>query len=217
MSLPVHALTIAIGQASKGRWYVGTLELQLASFDICIACRDVPTLRVIVGEHTPLSLWGGVDSIGESCQTPVMRQVPNLRAASLVWKMPLDVLVRVLSESVLLRGVRWMRLRGMSERHSSEPTVCRGDDWLPLGSQLGHSARSYFEAMRSLDGGKDHAVNATQTSPGVSQPATVEKLLLACTLTGTADCVVFPTSLESLILDCSFNQVTETVAWPLSL
>ncbi|CAM9960933.1 unnamed protein product, partial [Ectocarpus sp. 12 AP-2014] len=56
----LDAFVVALGQVYHAgedrRWYTSTLELQLASLDFCRACRNVPTLRMRVGEGTPSSL-----------------------------------------------------------------------------------------------------------------------------------------------------------------
>lgn len=64
------AFTVALGQASEGKWYVSTLELQRASFEICVACRGVRTLRITVGKCMPLSLWGDDESFDNRLRRP---------------------------------------------------------------------------------------------------------------------------------------------------
>lgn len=49
-----------LNQACRGgekRWYTSTLELQLASLELCRACRRVPTLHVLVYPRTLRTLW----------------------------------------------------------------------------------------------------------------------------------------------------------------
>lgn len=53
-----NALTVELRQASNGSWHVSTLELQLASVEICVVCRGVCNSRVDVTERMPLNLWG---------------------------------------------------------------------------------------------------------------------------------------------------------------
>ncbi|CAM9252174.1 unnamed protein product, partial [Ectocarpus sp. 12 AP-2014] len=51
---------IALSQAcarEEQRWFASTLELQLASLDICRACRSMSILHVRVTRETPRSLW----------------------------------------------------------------------------------------------------------------------------------------------------------------
>ena len=71
-------LTIVLDQSSQGKWYVSTLELQLASFAACIAYRSVSTLRVIVNRRMPRSLWGDEDSFGDLRKAPVRRRIPSV-------------------------------------------------------------------------------------------------------------------------------------------
>lgn len=42
---------------------MSTLELQLASLEVCKACRSVPTLRVRVANETPSTLWAPRDEL----------------------------------------------------------------------------------------------------------------------------------------------------------
>ncbi|CAN0223234.1 unnamed protein product, partial [Ectocarpus fasciculatus] len=59
-SLFFDALVVALSQACDGgkkRWYASTLELQLASLDICRVCRSISTLHVRVKDQAPRSLW----------------------------------------------------------------------------------------------------------------------------------------------------------------
>lgn len=56
----LDAFFVALGQAFHGEqkyWYTSTLELQLASLEVCRACRCVPTLHVRDNDSTPRSLW----------------------------------------------------------------------------------------------------------------------------------------------------------------
>lgn len=57
----VVALNRAVGGrksiGNKRWWYVSTLDLQLASLELCQACRRVRTLHVKIGIGTPRSIW----------------------------------------------------------------------------------------------------------------------------------------------------------------
>ncbi|CAN0191062.1 unnamed protein product, partial [Ectocarpus sp. 6 AP-2014] len=88
----MDALTVALNQAYDSRagdcdnvrWFTSTLDLQLASLDLCRACRSVPTLLVKIDHDTPRSLWtptvyGGADSAPSG-------RVPPLRAHGVKWE-----------------------------------------------------------------------------------------------------------------------------------
>ncbi|CAM9126585.1 unnamed protein product, partial [Laminaria digitata] len=56
----VQAITVAIDQACGGgekTWYVSTVNLQLASLQLCRACRAVVPLHVRLGQGIPRSMW----------------------------------------------------------------------------------------------------------------------------------------------------------------
>ncbi|CAM9210436.1 unnamed protein product [Sphacelaria rigidula] len=88
--LCLDALTIALNEASSwGESFLPTKQLQLASLQLCIACRCVSTLCVKFDECTPRRLW---TDPGEQSSTPTARRmdrshksrVPLLRAHSVV-------------------------------------------------------------------------------------------------------------------------------------
>ena len=78
----LDALTVALDQASEGLWYVSTVELQLASLDICAVCRVARILCVTVCEGMALSLWGADDPLSFSVDAAETRRLAALRAAS---------------------------------------------------------------------------------------------------------------------------------------
>ncbi|CAN0465598.1 unnamed protein product, partial [Ectocarpus sp. 12 AP-2014] len=95
------AFLVALGQACEGgkkRWYTSTLELQLASLDICRACREVSILHVRVGDRTPRSLWSSHKVYTRpSTRSWKIRQssrVPVVRALRLTWELPMEDLLR---------------------------------------------------------------------------------------------------------------------------
>ena len=126
-----------------------TLELQLASFGACVACRGVRTLSVTVDKRMPLSLWGDNDSLGKYSEAPERRRLPVLRATAVEWMMPAGMLVPMLSKAELLRGVEWMQLTGVDcgEVHSKATPVYPWNNVSLPATRLVHSPRSYFEAM----------------------------------------------------------------------
>lgn len=106
----LHVFEIALKQTERGKWFESTLELQLASFQLCVACRGVRTLLVTIGFSIPLSLWGGDDHSDDLLKPTKWRQVSPLRAASVAWIMSVDTLVPTLLESDLLSGVESMTM-----------------------------------------------------------------------------------------------------------
>ncbi|CAM9108795.1 unnamed protein product, partial [Scytosiphon promiscuus] len=78
----LDALTVAIDQHSPEGWYVSTLQLQLASMQLCLACRRFSTLEVRVEEGTPSCVWARSTPLSEQGS-----RVPPLRAVGLTWEL----------------------------------------------------------------------------------------------------------------------------------
>ncbi|CAM9162233.1 unnamed protein product, partial [Ectocarpus sp. 13 AM-2016] len=94
----LDAFTVALSQAGEGkRWYVSTVELQLASREYCRACRSVTTLHVTVDNRTPRCLWADRDSRTRpgthSSKKVCSSRVPIVRALRLTWMLPMEVLL----------------------------------------------------------------------------------------------------------------------------
>ncbi|CAM9929086.1 unnamed protein product [Laminaria digitata] len=121
----LHIFEIALKQTERGKWFESTLELQLASFQLCVACRGVRTLLVTIGFSIPLSLWGGDDPSDDPHEPTKWRQVPPLRAPSVAWIMPVDTLVPTLLESDLLSGVESMMMLNAVRLVSWPPSLHR--------------------------------------------------------------------------------------------
>ncbi|CAN0246344.1 unnamed protein product, partial [Ectocarpus sp. 12 AP-2014] len=81
----LNAFTVALNETCDGkRWYTSTKELQLASMEVCIACRNYQTVHLKVGEHIPRRLLTAADA--PSWLSPT--RVPRLRACCVTWNMP---------------------------------------------------------------------------------------------------------------------------------
>lgn len=216
----LNAFTIALGQASERKWYTSTLELQLASFEVCVACRGVRTLLVTVDEYIPLSLWDDHDSFCDPLKRPEKRRLPARRAAAVAWKMPAGMLVPVLSEAALLRGATRMQLTGVDygQLDFEVAALSRWDDLIfqPV-TRLVHSPRSYFEAMLTFLDEDETPINTIQTKSRLSWPSTLRQLSLGCLTNELVNWVALPRFLERLALGGRFDQPIESVAWPVSL
>ncbi|CAM9711464.1 unnamed protein product, partial [Laminaria digitata] len=100
----------------------------------------------------PLSLWDDYDSVGDSFEAPERRRLPALRAAAVEWVMPAGMLVPVLSEAELLRGVEWMQLTGVDcgevRSKAKASSLSRwNESILQPATRQAHSPRSYFKSM----------------------------------------------------------------------
>lgn len=210
----VDILTIALGQASEGKWYVSTMELQLASFSACVACRGVHTLCVTVGLHMPLSLWGGDDSSYDSSNATETRRLPGLRAAGVAWGMPPTYLVPVLVEAALLRHATWMKRDCIISKTAYLSFT--GDVESPP-ERLLHSPMSYFKALRTFSGREDHPMDRLQSQCSLSWPPALRKLSVAFVVHEHIDWLSLPCTLERLSLGGTFDEPIDSVAWPVLL
>ena len=198
----VNAFTVALGQACEGgksRWYASTLELQLASLELCRACRSVPTLHVTVDDAAPLSLWtprrSQTGPRTRRSKTRVLSRVPIVRALRLTWDLPLEDLVRraavelwVWSESPQLGGSSSASSMGSGEQP-------KGLEELVLNECL----CSETVALRM-----------------VAWPVALQRLKLRC-LNQPIDGIVWPASLQHLSFGREFNQPIAEAVWPNSL
>lgn len=226
--------TVALIQLAEEKWYVSTLELQLASFEVLVAFRGVRTLRVTVARNMPLSLWGDDDPSGTTIEAREKRRLPPLRAAGVEWKMPSGMLVPLLSQAALLREAEWMKLTGI-ECETLESNASAVSHWGDLSqsvTRLVHSPRSYFEAVLTFLEGEENSeskkvqnwvdggvpgFDTIQNMGSVSWPSSLRRLSIGCVLGGILDLDALPKSLKQLVVGCYFNQPVESVAWPVGL
>lgn len=212
-------LTIALGQATEGKWYTSTLQLQLVSFQACVACRGVRTLRVTVDKRMPLSLWGNDDSMDDELKTNTVGRLPALRAAGVSWTLPASMFAPVLLQAVLLRDVEWMQKTGVNyvRLRSNDAALSGPDELIPSVARSVRSPRIFFETMLTFITKENDATVATQSAPSTSWPSALRQLSIGCTTTERINWVTLPHSLERLALGGCFDQPIESVAWPASL
>ena len=215
----LDALTVALGQTSGGKWYVSTLALQLASFEVCVACRGVRTLRVTVNTRMPLSLWGNGDPFDDTLKAQEMRRLPTLRAAAVAWTLPGAMFAPVLLQAALLRDVEWMQTTGVNHvrLRSNAAALSREHNFTQLVTRVVRSPRIYFETMLALNK-QEHLASATIRNPrSISWPSALRQLSIGCISTERVDWAALPNSLERLALGGCFDQRIEAVRWPASL
>ncbi|CAN0426918.1 unnamed protein product, partial [Ectocarpus sp. 12 AP-2014] len=84
----LDALVVALNETCNGNsWYTSTEELQLASLEFCIACRNCPTVHLKVEAHTPRRLLAATDSPPPHPKRLFQTRVPRLRACRVTWNM----------------------------------------------------------------------------------------------------------------------------------
>ncbi|CAM9173997.1 unnamed protein product, partial [Laminaria digitata] len=219
----LDSLAIIIKQTSCRKGFVSTLELQLTSFDTCVVCRDVRTLRVTVNKHMPLSLWGDDQSSSNYPKTSDRRRhLPSLRAAEVSWDIPIAMIVPILSETGLLKGVTRMRVVGKDCLRSTARTAIFADSkyvpsLLPL-ARLVHTPGTYFAAaMWTFRDPRHHARHLFRAVDSLSWPPALQELSLSCTCQERIVWEALPSSLERLELIGVFKDGVANVVWPASL
>ena len=182
----LDAFNVALSQAYDGggrkRWYASTIELQLVSLDFCRACRTVPTLHVHVDESTPRSL-----RFPRRSETPpntrrskvrISNRVPVVRALSLTWALPLEVL----HESAAVELWTWLELLRLRRGPSS---------WGSLGSSVVWSQKRLKHLVLEID--------ANETVAGVVWPASVQQVSFGARFNRPITGMVWPAAMKKLL------------------
>lgn len=203
----LQAITIALDAASDGkRWYTSTANLQLASLSLCIACRDVATLHVRVDMLTPPRLWDPAaaqfiltdDPRGRSEEPTVLSRVPPIRARSLRWERPVN----------LLEYPRTIEsLDDEKQEQEDFPVQSIPNHDIP------RSSVTIFDRVRYMVFGR-HFKDPVDS---VVWPHTLQKLRFGYSFNQPVDGVAWPASLRQLIFGERFNHPIDNVKWPTSL
>ena len=197
----LDAFVVALGQARGGgkkRWYASTLELQLASLELCRVCRSCPTLDVRVSVGTVHSLWvareflAGPDT-GGSKRIRSSSRVPVVRALRLTWVLPMKDLV----QSAAVELWRWA-------------------ECLQLGRYLPTSST---ESVPWPTGLKELVLDCILGGPieKMSWPPSLECLVFGSGFDQPIAGVVWPMSLQQVSFGNWFNQTISGISWPDSL
>lgn len=194
-------IVVALSQGCEGgekRWYTSTMELQLASLEICRACRSVPSLSVRVEPRTPVSLWHrasihtGINA-RISKESRLSSRVPVVRALRLVWTLP----AQVLEQSAAIELWQWssiLHLRGSVFARSVE-------------------LLTWPRALKELVVDADEEV----ASKAVPLPPSLERLRFGDTFNQPVAGIIWPPFLKLLSFGCCFDQPIHGVVWPASL
>lgn len=218
----LEAFTVALDAASDGeQWYTSTVNLQLASLPLCVACRDVATLDVRVDMLTPRSLWDPEDQYipRDACgrsNTRTASRVPPVRPRGLRWERPVKFLQQPGKDSLELEAEEDSASREML----SQGTVRSG---------------RLFDRVRCMVFGRDfnYPIDAVIWPPNLQQlhfgysfdqpidkviwPTSLEKLIFGEKFAHPIEHVVFAASLISLTLGFYFDHPIDAVIWPASL
>ncbi|CAM9373308.1 unnamed protein product [Scytosiphon promiscuus] len=215
-SRAVDALVVAINQASDmRRWYTVTKELQLASLELCGACRGAHTVSLIVGGDTPTTLLAEVDAPRAHPEEAQASRVPQVRARRVTWGMAsLDLLNNPIASLTVAEELCFRdAFNGSLEvrawpRRLRKITFCRD-------SQFNHQVEAvkWPASLEHLTFGSDF----NQPIDGVEWPKSLRRLTFGWDFNQPIDGVQWPESLRSLTFDDKFNQPIGRVTWPASL
>ena len=234
-SLCLDALFVALNQAYDGELgYVPTRNLQLASVQLCVACRSSATLRVRVDDATPHTLLTTSNSPQASLRSPNgletgsptgsreaagcgATRVPPVRAHTVVWERSAPTSAQT-AEMELLRGARSLQLGRAFSGGLESVAWPEGLVRLELGGRFDWPAKpakpvSWPSSIRHLTFGQyfDKPVD------GVSWPESLETLTFGKWFNQPISGVEWPVSLERLSLGQWYNQPISGLAWPPSL
>lgn len=186
----LDALVVALAECGDGKaWYTSTTQLQLASLDLCVACRAVPTLHLTVDGGMPDRLRAGTAT----------SRVPPFRPRGVTWNLPLSA------------------LRGQEDEVFSEVRVLilgHGLGRVSKGLNRWVDGRvSLPPALRELTFGQWY----NRPVDKVAWPAHLEKLTFGEGFNQPIDRVSWPPSLRRLTFGLYFDQPIHGASWPGSL
>ncbi|CAN0447860.1 unnamed protein product [Ectocarpus sp. 12 AP-2014] len=210
----LDAFTVALNQTSgHGAWYTWTAQLQLASLQLCISCRSVPSLDLRVKSYTPEPLWARPpDRETRRAKQRRVGRVPILRARVVIWELS--------SETLRLSG------EGLASAQRfifNNPTIDRIDGrvWPPALKELflGMMFDSPFENMVWPSSLVKVSLGSNFNQPihQVTWPASLRNLSFGSLFDQPIDLATWPSSLTELWFGRSFNQPIHQTVWPPSL
>ncbi|CAN0253896.1 unnamed protein product [Scytosiphon promiscuus] len=212
----LQALTVSINQAGGTRqWYTETKELQLASLQICRACRGAHTVHLRVDRDIPSTVLATVDGSHRNSRRVIPPRVPRLRVRRVTWNLPsidlmsdfMDALVEV---EELFFGDAFDRSVAIRAWPSGLKRVEFG--WysrfnLPIVGVTWPASLEELTFGRSFN----------QPVEEVTWPASLQQLTFKGKLDQSVEDVKWPTSLRQLVFGVRFNHPIEEVTWPMSL
>ncbi|CAM9898666.1 unnamed protein product, partial [Ectocarpus fasciculatus] len=192
----LEAFTVALALTCDGdEWYTSTQQLQLASLDLCTACRGVPTLALRVERSTPTYLWERprcwLTEQEKARAAPTGTRVPPFGPRRVMWKLKASELGY--SREELWANVQCLLFTGYH------------NDWVDDGF-------SWPSGLKRLDLGYRFF-----SIEHVAWPATLERLSLGPHFNQPIQNVVWPESLQEICFGANFWQHLHGVQWPASM
>ncbi|CAM9765425.1 unnamed protein product, partial [Ectocarpus sp. 4 AP-2014] len=234
----LDALVVALNETCDGKsWYTSTKELQLASLEFCIACRNYPTVHMNVDERIPRQLLAAADAPPPHPKRLCQTRVPRLQARRVMWNMPtaaelrnpifamkdMDFLQLGDAFEDSLEAVAWPRRLKTLEFSRCSPFNKPVDlvQW-PVSLQRLTFGRRFNRPIEHVSwpaslGRVEFGENFDQPIEEVEWPPSLRHLEFGVRFSQPIQRVRFPASLQQLIFTGAFNHPIEDVAWPSAL
>ncbi|CAN0017014.1 unnamed protein product [Scytosiphon promiscuus] len=212
----IRALIVAINQAPDVRqWYTGTKELQLASLQLCKACRIAHTVHLRVDGDIPTTLLGGLDAHDGKPGGGVSSRISRPQARRVTWKLQSgDLLTEAIDVWVAVEELYFGT--GFTGRLAVKA-------WPSRLRRIEFDERSSFNqpivevawpaSLQQLIFGRSF----NQTLLGVKWPPSLLELTFLDEFDQSIEGVKWPPSLQQLTFGHQFNQPIRRVKWPPSL
>ena len=213
-----EAFAIVLQQGGGEGWYTtSTLQLQLASLELCIICRGIRRLSVRVGRDSP----AGIRSLTDLTEPPQTRRSKR-RASS---RVP-PVLPARLTLDLPSTHYAWSRLvfpallRQLSYGREFNRRIA-GVVWPASLQQISFG----YNFNQPIDGVVwpaslqqiSFGYHFNQPIDGVAWTASLQQISFGYNFNQPIDGVVWPASLQQISFGCWFNQPIAGVVWPASL
>ncbi|CAM9464117.1 unnamed protein product [Ectocarpus sp. 13 AM-2016] len=214
-----EAFTVALNETCDGTsWYTSTKELQLASLEICIACRSYPTVHLKVDDQIPRRLLAIADAPPPKPKRLCWTRVPRLRARHVTWNMPTAAELR--TPIFAMTDVEYLEF-GMGLKDGLDAVA-----WPQRLKTIHFHECSPFDqplelvqwpaSLQRITFGADF----NQPIERVGFPASLQQLIFLTSYSRFNQSIagaILPASLQLLALGMAFNQSIEDVVWPASL
>lgn len=218
-SLSLHALMTIVNTCDGEGWFMSIMQLQLASLQLCVVCRSVPALHLIVDENTPRYLWAGNTygpepyHLGGSalCWT----RVPAVRACKVTWKLPVWILEQPRSGLAAVTHLTFWH--GLEDCHNERLDAVV---WPPRLEtvELGFRFNQPIDWVRWPACLRDITFGGDFNQPiTASLPASLRCVHFNGNFDQSLDWVRWPAFLDELTLGHAFNHPIAEVEWPASL
>ncbi|CAM9525311.1 unnamed protein product [Ectocarpus sp. 4 AP-2014] len=190
----LNALTVTLNDTCDGKsWYTSTKELQLASLEFCMACRNHQTLHLIVEAKTPRRLLAAADAPPTQQTSLACTRVPRVRARCVTWDVTTAAELRI--PILAMTGV----------------------DCLEFGNAFGGSLKAVAWPRRLKRIEFCYSSPFNRPIDQVEWPDSLQTLLFGLSFNQPIKAVRWPACLQRLVLGTSFNQPIDGVEWPVSL